>query len=188
MLSTHKPTSPSRCPNRSTTRQGCVLPSTETLTFCFVTSMADVKPPGGIRNGLDGGFVHARLVLAQLLPRVLRPRDVLHRVTARVGVVVRESERTKVHSLESLAVRDAERQAEETRFLLTGAAQVDLQRAFREFHVLHECQTDVATDGRITMRFQTHDRPVRAGVGVDHSPAFRVAYALQLGSQAALRE
>ena len=39
MLSTHKPTSPSRCPSRLTTRQGCVPPSTETLTVCFVTSM-----------------------------------------------------------------------------------------------------------------------------------------------------
>src|SRR5262245_6365833 len=87
---------------------------------------AGVKPPGGIRNGLDGGFVTARLVLAQLLPRVLRPRDVLHRVTARLRVVVCESERTKVHSFKSLRVSDAERQAEETRFLLTGAAQIDL--------------------------------------------------------------
>src|SRR5262249_33494928 len=39
MLSTHRPTSPSRCPRRSTTRHGRVLPSTDTLTFCFVTSM-----------------------------------------------------------------------------------------------------------------------------------------------------
>src|SRR5262249_12852009 len=63
---------------------------------------AGVKPPGGIRNGLDRGFVNARLVLAQLLPCVLRPGDVLHRVTARVRVVVCKSERAKVHRFESL--------------------------------------------------------------------------------------
>jgi hypothetical protein len=37
MLSTHKPTAPSRCPRRSTTRHGSVFASTQTLTFCFVT-------------------------------------------------------------------------------------------------------------------------------------------------------
>src|SRR5215470_15321756 len=76
---------------------------------------ADVKPPGRIRNGLDRGFVDTRLVFAQLLPRVLRPRDVLHRMTARLRVVIRESERTKVHRFKSRRIRDAECQAEETR-------------------------------------------------------------------------
>src|SRR3954466_847425 len=147
---------------------------------------ADVKPPCGIGNRLDGGLVNTRLVLAQFLPRVLRPRDVLHRVTARVRVVVHESERTKVHSFEGLGVRDAEHQAEETRLLLTGAAQIDLQRAFQELHVLQECQTDVATNGRIAMRFQTHDWPFHADAGVDHSPAFRVVHPPEIGSHAAL--
>jgi hypothetical protein len=109
-------------------------------------------------------------------------------VTARLRVVVCESERTEVHRLEGLGVRDAERQTEETRLLLAAAAQIDLQRAFRERQVLHECQTDVATDSRIAMRFQTNDRPFHAGVGVDHSPAFRVVHPREIGSQAALGE
>src|SRR3954462_7475427 len=147
---------------------------------------AGVKPPCGIGNRLNGGLVNTRLVLAQFLPRVLRPRDVLHRVTARGRILVAESERTKVHGFEGLGVRDAEHQAEETRLLLTGASQIDLQRAFRELHVLQECQTDVAANGRIAMRFQTHDWPFRAGVRVDHSPDSRIVHPPEIGSDAAL--
>src|SRR3954469_4121730 len=147
---------------------------------------AGVKPPCGIGNRLDGGLVNTRLVLAQFLPRVLRPRDVLHRVTARGRVLVAESERTKVHRFEGLGVRDAEHHAEETRLLLTGAPEIDLQRAFRELHVLEDCQTDVATNGRIAMRFQTHDWPLRAGVRVDHSPDARVVHPPEIGSDAGL--
>src|SRR5581483_4589763 len=56
MLSTHNATPPSRCPRRSTTRQGCVLPSIDTRTFCFVTSMrAPLRAPQA--NGIAERFV-----------------------------------------------------------------------------------------------------------------------------------
>src|SRR3954453_10666089 len=148
---------------------------------------ADVKPPCGIRNRLYGSFVDAWLVLAQLLPRVLRPRDVLHRMSARFGGLVCESKRTEEQGFESRGVSDAERGAEETRFPLTAAAQIDFQRAFRELDVPRERQPDVAADRRIAVRFQTHHRPFDDDIRVDHSPVFRVVHSPDIGSEA-LRE
>lgn len=136
MLSTHTPTSPSRWPRRSTTRHGCGLPSTDTLTVRFVTPC--------------------------------------------FRVFVRESERSEVHGFERPRVLDPEGNAHETRFLLTAAAQIDVKRAFRELEVLYERQTDVAADRRIAVRFQSHDGPFDAGVGVDHPPAFRVVDAPEI--------
>jgi len=137
---------------------------------------AGVKPPGAIRNGLDSGFVkRVACPCAAPPPCTQATRRTAHRDCAP------PRRRPRIGTDESTPPRKSWRPRRRTpgrgnSLLLAAAAQIDLQRAFGELHVLHERQTDVATDGRIAMRFQTYDRPLHGGVGVDHSPAFRVLH------------
>jgi len=100
----------------------------------------DARVEPGIRiGGRNNGLLEQTRVLSpQLLPTVVRSRDVLHRLTALLFACGLKVERPEVDGVVGRPIHEVERDADEARLSFVLSAQVQIDGALAEHHAIDE--------------------------------------------------